>query len=201
MSAKVGVLRWRIERRGDVARIAVTSEKVPFEQYHRDTFWAERTLKGELNALRKEGVRRLKVTVDSAGGSVAYGNGIARAIADWKGRKTLLIDGHCYSAATLILCVPRWDDTAITRRSVVMIHRPRVDVFGHGKTSGLWRWIGQKQKASAEKTFVKIYMDWTGANRETVEGWMAGKTFSAEQAVSLGLCGRIAERSQWDKED
>ena len=198
--SKVGVLTWTAEKRGAAARITVGSARVPFAQYHQDATWAERTLGAELKALRAAGVRRLDVLLDSSGGSVAYANGIARALDKWSGRKRLLIDGACHSAATLILCVPTWDDTAITSRSNVMIHRPRVEIFRRGAASGLWRWIGQRQKESTIKIFIKLYMDRTGADRETVGGWMAGKTFNPEQAVAVGLCGRIAARADWEKE-
>lgn len=197
--AKVTVTAWTVQRIGAEAWLDLYSARVPFEQFHRDTFWAERELGAELKALRRAGARVLRVTLNATGGAISYCNGIARAIADWKGPKRLLIAGQCASAATLILCVPEWDDTAITPGSTVMIHRPRVEIYA--RKDGLWGWIGERQRASAERTMAKMYANWTGADRETVAGWMDGKTFSTQQAVAVHLCGRAITRWQWEKED
>lgn len=202
MTDKVGVFTWRIsvQKPGTTAEIDIRSERVGMAEFHRDPFWAERAFGEELKALRRAGVSALDVLLDSTGGSVAYANGIAGALGSWKGPKRLLIDGRCLSAATLILCIPKWDDAAITYRSMVMIHKPRTEIFAKDRT-GLWRWIGEKQKERTVKIFRDIYMGRTGVDRATAEGWLAsGKTFRADQAVAVGLCDRLAGRAEWLKE-
>lgn len=183
---------------GLTVQVNIGSRQISMDEFNRNPFYTETALRSDLRSLRRAGVQNLDVIIDSTGGSVGYANGIARALSGWRGKLRCLIDGRCASAATLVAFIPDME-VSITPFSSITIHKPRTEVYAH-KKSGLWAFIATKQEAKSTELFKEIYMNRSGADAETAEQWLNGKTFSANQAVTVGLCDRVVTRAEWMKE-
>jgi ATP-dependent protease ClpP protease subunit len=210
--AAVTVLRWDIQRSGAAAVITVESERTHINRLplvrtmlndalHLEPGTYRKRLEAALRRLRAEGVTRLDVVIDSEGGARASGQGIAEALRGWHGRKRLLIDGACSSAATLILCLPRWDCTTITARSHITIHNPTTKRWIVGTETGRIRRQETQRRKETDREFLRLYHKRTGRRKELLRAWMAeGKTFTAMEAVVAGFVEEMRPRSAWEQE-
>ena len=143
-------------------------------------------------------VDHLDVIVDSAGGVTQSALGIAQALTGWRQSKRLLIDGQCSSAATLILCMPKWDSVAITNRSRITVHSPRVTSYARGKKTGAFRLLGETRGTSG-KRFAKLYARRTGRKMDEVRQWIEdGRTFTAAEACMVGFADEMMPRTMWE---
>lgn len=204
-NATVTVPSWRVEgsARPGAAALVITSESIhinrlPMRRRFTDcalvpssAAW-KRRMGQELTRLRQKGVTDLDVVVDSEGGVRACWEGITQAIRAWKGRRRLLIDGACSSAATILLCGVRWDCVTITRRSHITVHNPTVELYEGGRRH-------DRHRDAADKAFLKLYRKRTERKAEIVKQWIReGKTFTAMEAVVAGWVDEMKPRMDWE---
>lgn len=148
----------------------------------------------------------LKMSINSRGGSFYSAAGCQDAIrrmqkAGQIGKVKILIEGLCGSAATLVAFSNYKDcEVCITPGSRVYIHMPKV--YEYRRSGGIWSVIQKMGTRTAVRTFLELYRDrMKGVPKAEIQAWMEqGKSFNAGEAVSLGLCDRIATREQWNKE-
>jgi hypothetical protein len=104
-----------------------------------------------------------------------------------EGEITGIVDGIAASMASVVLCACK--TRIMAPGAMLFVHDPIAYVEGDKDDM-------EKAKSMLETvggSLAAIYMQATGADAETVAGWMAGDTlFSAEAAVSAGLATSLA---------
>lgn len=140
---------------------------------------------------------RIRVRINSPGGSVFDGRAIHAALKNHPAKVTASIEGLAASAATFIAMAA--DEVEIASGSMFMIHNAWTVAFGNAEdllsTAALLEKI--------DGTLVADYVAKTGATAEQVRAWMAAETFfTAEEALAAGFVDRITDGSavtaHWD---
>lgn len=140
---------------------------------------------------------RLDLVIDSSGGLVESACGLLDALEDLDRPVRVLIDGVCYSAATLVAVCAK--ETCITPGSRIMIHTPRL--ASYKKAEGIWSPVTKLGNLATARTFSQAYHDKTGQPRQLIKEWMkAERTFTAQEAVDAGFCDRIMNRWEWEND-
>lgn len=148
----------------------------------------EKDVVAALAELRAAGHTDLEVRVSSPGGSVFAGLAIYRAIAEWKGKKTCMVDSLAASAASFIMLA--CDRVLIAPQAMVMVHEAQGVAFGRAEdmeaTAALLR--------KANDSIVGIYSTRTKMDPDQAREYMAAETwFTAQQAVDAGLATAVLE--------
>lgn len=141
-----------------------------------------------LAQLRADGHTSLDVRISSPGGSVFDGLAIYRAISEWKGKKTCMVDSLAASAASFIMLA--CDRVVAAPEAMVMVHEAHGIAIGNASeleaTAALLR--------KANDSIVGIYSTRTKMDPEQARAYMAAETwFTAQQAVDAGLISAVLE--------
>lgn len=141
-----------------------------------------------LAQLRADGHQSLEVRVSSPGGSVFDGLAIYRAISEWKGKKTCMVDSLAASAASFVMLA--CDRVVAAPEAMVMIHEAHGIAIGNAgeleATAALLR--------KANDSIVNIYSTRTKMDPEQARTYMAAETwFTAQQACDAGLISAVLE--------
>lgn len=132
----------------------------------------------------------IELHIHSDGGCAFEGFAIANVLADYKGKKTAVIDGMCGSAAVgiALMCDERKANVA----SMWMTHLPWAITCGTAEQ--------HEDNATVLKQItdcmVKLYSSRTGKDEATVRGWMAmGRDtyWTPAQALEAGLATEIID--------
>ena len=141
-----------------------------------------------LAQLRAEGHQNLEVRVSSPGGSVFAGLAIYRAISEWKGKKTCMVDGLAASAASFIMLA--CDKVLAGPEAMVMVHEAWG--VGMGNAADLEATAALLRKAN--DSIVGIYSTRTKMTPDEARAYMAEETwFTAQQAMDAGLISGVLE--------
>lgn len=141
-----------------------------------------------LAQLRAAGHSDLEVRISSPGGSVFAGLAIYRAIAEWKGKKTCMVDSLAASAASFIMLA--CDKVLIAPQAMVMVHEAATP---GGWTAGEHRALADLLD-KANDSIVGIYSTRTKMDPEQARSYMAAETwFNAQDAVAAGLATAVIE--------
>lgn len=148
----------------------------------------ERDVVEALAQLRSAGHSDLEVRVSSPGGSVFAGLAIYRAISEWKGKKTCMVDSLAASAASFIMLA--CDKVLIAPQALVMVHEAAGIAIGNAAdmeaTAALLR--------KANDSIVGIYSTRTKMDPDQARAYMSAETwFSAQDAVAAGLATAVLE--------
>lgn len=141
-----------------------------------------------LAQLRGAGHSDLEVRISSPGGSVFAGLAIYRALAEWKGKKTAIVDSLAASAASFIMLA--CDKVLIAPQAMVMVHEAAGIAIGNASdmeaTAALLR--------KANDSIVGIYSTRTKMDPDQAREYMAAETwFNAQDAVAAGLATAVLE--------
>lgn len=144
-----------------------------------------------LSQLRAAGHSDLEVRVSSPGGSVFAGLAIYRAISEWKGKKTCMVDSLAASAASFIMLA--CDKVYAAPSAMVMVHEAQGVAFGRAEdmeaTAALLR--------KANESIVGIYSTRTKMDPDQARAYMAAETwFTAQQAADAGLITGVLEEDR-----
>lgn len=129
----------------------------------------------------------LELHVDSPGGDTFGGFSMANLLKTHRGPKTCVVDGECSSAATFpaLAC----DRVLMRPLSMMLIHHPWVQ-GASGTAAALDKHIQTLDAMSS--MCVELYRNKTGADEQTVRGWMAADAYlTPQQALQMRLCDEI----------
>ncbi len=129
------------------------------------------------------------IKINSVGGSVFEGFGIANALLAHKGEVTAVIEGIAYSAATFPLLVA--DKVVAHKASTVGIHRAMTPVMGNQVEHA----AAIKQLDAIDSILIELYAEKTGMSEdeivELLDASIDGTMLSAKKAVELGFADEI----------
>jgi ATP-dependent Clp protease protease subunit len=151
--------------------------------YDEVSLWSVR---GIVQQLRSAPDAPITLRINSPGGDVQEGFALANALRSHKGRKIAVIEGVCASAATFPACA--CDELHMHAESLLMIHSPWGGTAGDA--SELESFADVLKKMS--DLMVGMYQRKTGADEETVRGWMSKETWmKPQEAKDAGFCDLI----------
>ena len=139
----------------------------------------------QLNALGK-GIKKLAVSINSAGGDVFQGFQIYNMLKRYKGDVSVTVDGLAASMASVIAMAG--DERIMPENAMLMIHNPIGGVYG-GKDE-----IASFAEAlgKMEDQIVNAYVEATGLSDKAIRSMMDKETWlSADEAVSKGFADTV----------
>lgn len=150
------------------------------------------TAKRFIDALTELGdVDTIHLRINSPGGDVFEARTIISAMQASRARFIAHIDGLAASAASFIATAA--DEVEITKGAFLMVHNAWTYAIGnrHDLTSTA------AMLAKVDLSIAEDYVAKTGADLETVQGWMDAETwFTAQEAVDVKLADRVAEKAE-----
>lgn len=130
--------------------------------------------------------RDLTIYLNSPGGIVTDGEGIANAIQSRNGKTTVVVAGVAMSAATIIACAA--DECVMSAGSLYMVHEPMLSVL-YADAAELQRLVSLQKLAV--NAYAQAYVAKTGKSDAQVREWMRDETyFGADEAVAAGFADR-----------
>ncbi len=129
----------------------------------------------------------ITVHIDSLGGSVFEGISIYNALQDFKGFKTAVVEGVCFSAASYILMA--FDKIKAKSNALIMLHNPLVE-----NISGNAEKLTHTVKALNELTdiYIKAYAEKAKKSPEYIQQLLNAETYlNAVDAVKEGFVDEI----------
>lgn len=150
------------------------------------------TAKRFLDALAELGdVDTVHLRINSPGGDVFEARTIISAMQASRARFVAHIDGLAASAASFIAAAA--DEVEMTKGAFLMVHNAWT--FAVGNRHDLADVAAMLAKVDA--SIADDYVAKTGADMETVQGWMDAETwFTAQEALDAKLADRIAEKAE-----
>ncbi len=147
-----------------------------------------------LKELKTAGSRELEVRISSPGGSVFDGIAMYRAISEWDGPKTAIVDGLAASAASFVMLAA--DKVIASAESMVMVH----EAWGGLFTAGTADQILEAAQAlatplrKANDSIVAIYTKRTGLDEKKCRALMAAETWmTGPEAKAAGFVSEVTE--------
>jgi ATP-dependent Clp protease protease subunit len=138
------------------------------------------------NELKKHEGKNLTIWIDSYGGDIVAAAGIYHALKEFKGKKTVKIDGKAMSAASVIAMAG--DEIIMNPMSIMMIHNPWTGVQGEAKDMRHTADVLDTIK----DTIINAYQAKTKKSRSKIAELMDNETWmSAKSAVELGFADKI----------
>lgn len=157
-------------------------------------YWSDddsNTAKNFAKTLDSFGEKPLEIRLDSCGGDVYEGFGIASAIQRYKGQTTVYVDGIAASAASYIALMA--DKVVMSSFASIMIHDASTFAFGNAED---FRDTINRLEA-LDQTIAGIIAGRSGMDVEDVKAAMDAETwYTAEQAVASGLADEVIETKQ-----
>ena len=133
----------------------------------------------------------INLHVDSPGGSITDGIAIYNAIRSHPSNVDVYINGMAGSIASIIILAG--DRIFIPENSSIFTHLPMVSSLEMPNREDMEESI--KMLEQFEKVLANIYMKHTGADLETVTGWMENETFFfGQEAVDVGLATEVVDK-------
>lgn len=150
------------------------------------------TAKRFLDALAELGdVDTVHLRINSPGGDVFEARTIISAMQANRARFVAHIDGLAASAASFIATAA--DEVEMTKGAFLMVHNAWT--YAVGNRHDLASVASMLEKV--DRSIADDYATRTGADMETVQGWMDAETwFTAQEAVDAKLADRIAEKAE-----
>ena len=182
-------LKWTLLKRpGGVLSAMVTSVEKPPDKFLKNAIEYESRFRKELEAAAP--FDRINLIIDSPGGSVASAEGMSAAVLARKCPIRILIDGRCYSAATIV-AYGTAAPVCITSGSRIMFHMPRV--LGCKKLGGVWTVVYQWTKLATVNYMLSIYRSKSKQlSRPELKKMMeTGAYMSADEAIRKGFADRL----------
>lgn len=157
-------------------------------------FWdadSSNTAKSFSKTLEELSPKPLDIRIDSCGGDVYEGFGIASAIQRYEGETTAYIDGIAASAASYIAVMA--DKVVMTDYSQLMIH----DAWTYTCGNAAELMVAADRLESTDATIAQIISARSGMALEDVRSAMDEETwYDAKTAVEVGLADEVVETEQ-----
>ncbi len=157
-------------------------------------FWdaeSENTAKAFSKTLDELSPKPLDIRIDSCGGDVYEGFGIASAIQRYEGETTAYVDGVAASAASYVAVMA--DKVVMTEYSQIMIHDAWT--YACGNASDLL--IAAERLEATDATIAGIIAARSGMSVEDVAAAMDAETwYDAQAAVDAGLADEVVATEQ-----
>ena len=152
-------------------------------------FGFENTCQNDVSAaIENADGKDIDIYINSGGGEIFSAKEIYSAIQKYKGNIRLHVTGLAASAASIIMCAGECD---ITPTSMVMIHNVSSSAYGNFKDFK----HESETLRKADKAMCSAYVHKTGKSESDILPLMDKETwFTAQEAVDLGLCDRVAGR-------
>jgi ATP-dependent protease ClpP protease subunit len=169
-----------------VAKSATKAELVIYAGIGQD-FWNDGSMisaKAVSDELKKldASVTQLDIRLNSPGGDVFDGIAIYNRLKQWKGKKTVYIDGLAASIASIIALAG--DEIIIGEGALYMVHLPWT--FAMGNRMELDNTVSRLM--DVEEQMISIYSKKTGMSRAEVKALLEAETWmDAEQAIEQGF--------------
>ncbi|MEO1720961.1 MAG: head maturation protease, ClpP-related [Pseudomonadota bacterium] len=126
--------------------------------------------------------------INSGGGVATEGAAVHAVLADYPGKKTMIIEGVAASAASLIAMAG--DEIVMAPGALLMIHDPSMITLG---TEEEHRQSADALSAMSE-TYANVYAARSGLSSEEVREMMRAETWMGpEEAVAKGFADRVQE--------
>lgn len=146
------------------------------------------TAKQFADDLRALGSKTLNLHLNSPGGDVFEGRAMVAAMQSYPGKIVVHVDGLAASAASFLAM--HADEIVMTDGSFLMIHNAWTMAMGDCRSMRETADLLEK----LDGTIANDYLTRSTASAEQVKAWMDAETwFTAQDALSAGLCNRIAE--------
>ena len=142
-----------------------------------------------LKQAKADGAKRLTLRINSPGGQVFQAVAMRTMLMNSGLEISVMIEGMCASAATLLACVPG-GHVRMAGGSMFMVHNPMSIAYGNAdeidKTVEMLR--------KMEGDFHAIYAARTGQDEDTIAAWMNEETwFTAQEALDAGFVDEIMD--------
>lgn len=128
------------------------------------------------------------IHINSVGGDVFAATAISNVIKNYSGNVTILIDGLCASAASLITCAG--NTVKMAKNALMMIHNPTVGLFSYFDENELSKVTNALQ--AIKESIITTYEMRTKKTREEIETMLKAETWlSADEALGINLIDEI----------
>jgi ATP-dependent Clp protease, protease subunit len=171
---------------------AAGEPELSFYGYISEFSWLEdditpKKFQNDLKSFGKNGP--ITIRMHSGGGEIFAAHAIASMLRDYPGKKTVIIDGLCASAAVMVALSA--DKVKIQDAAYMMVHNP-----GYGS---LWGWMDAgtlRQYADMLDTFrngmLDAYANRTQKSREELAALLDAETWmTATEAVAAGFADEV----------
>lgn len=127
----------------------------------------------------------VRIRLNSGGGIASDGTAIHSVLSDYRGHKTIIVQGIAASAASVIMMAG--DRIEMSAGSVLMIHDPSQDITSYRGTSGEHRRVADSLDKISDAV-AQIYAQRSGKPISEIRQIMAAESwFTPEEAVSAGF--------------
>lgn len=158
----------------------------PWWSGEEDTYITPGAFLDEVEKLKN--VSKLTIRLNSGGGDVFVAMGIYNQLKSLKATKTVIIDGICASAATIIASAG--DIVHIPKSALFMIHNPTVFAFQDCDVETLTKLTNVL--TAVKQSIIEVYKAKTNLSDEELSEMMDQETwFSGEKAVENGFCDEL----------
>lgn len=181
---------WKLQAKAGAEK---EGEMLVYGPIDSDTWWGDevtpKEFKNELDSLGD--IATLHIYINSFGGDVFAGQAIYSILKRHNANKVVYVDGLAASIASIIAMAG--DTVIMPKNAMMMVHNPWTFAFGN---AGDFRKLADDLEKIGE-SLVAVYVDKTGLERETIEGYLDGETwFTAEEAVELGFADVLEEEKK-----
>lgn len=154
-------------------------------------YWESNDHKTIVDQLEASPKKKLKLHINSLGGSVFDGFGIANAVVAHEGESEAIIEGVAFSAASFIAIA--CDKVTMHKASTYGIHRSLTLTYGNSKDhEATQEWLN-----AIDDVLVDMYVDKTGKSKDEVialiDGTRDGTIMTAKEALAAGFADAIYE--------
>jgi ATP-dependent Clp protease protease subunit len=147
-----------------------------------------------LKELKASGSKELEVRISSPGGSVFDGIAMYRAISEWEGPKTAIVDGLAASAASFVMLAA--DKVQAGAEAMVMVHEAWGGLFAAGTADEI---VAAAEALAAplrkaNESIVAIYTQRTGMDEKKCRALMAAETWmTGAEAKAAGFVSEVLQ--------
>ena len=136
------------------------------------------------------------IRLNSEGGDVFSALAIYNRLRQHAGTVTIVVEGLCASAATVVACGGR---CVMCRKALMMMHNPVTELEGWYDSADVTRRLSMLR--AVEDVLIDVYALKTGRGREEMRERMASEEWlSASGALELGMADELKEETEMDNE-
>ncbi|WP_288761013.1 head maturation protease, ClpP-related [uncultured Veillonella sp.] len=178
------------------------SELMLYGDISQRSWWGDEiTPKQFADDLARCGTNDLTVRINSGGGDVFAAQSIYNMLKSYAGQVTVMIDGICASAATIVACAG--DKVVMPSNALYMIHNPSVcllDSYDADELEKITNYL-----SSVKQTIVNVYLQRNvNVAEDELKQFMDNETWlTADEAKSYGFIdeigGDVAEQAVMNK--
>ena len=133
----------------------------------------------------------INLHIDSVGGSITDGIAIYNALRGHPAQVDIYITGIAASIASVIILAG--DNVYIPENAGVFTHLPMLGAMDYPNRKDLME--AQESLSKFERILTNIYIKHTGADENTVKGWMENDTwFFGQEAVDAGFATEVVDK-------